>query len=110
MFVKCDAMAHLPRKYTPRNDFCVWFKMSESVQVTLPLVIGEVVSFRDEKDRFRMLLQAIALARLVSELRKPGSTEQLFIVAVYLTKELTAERYIVMKCRAGSEEVVLQHY
>jgi hypothetical protein len=104
MFVKCDAMADLPRKYSPRNDFCVRFKTSE---VTLPLVIGEVVSFRDEKDRFRMLLQAIALARLVSELRKPGSTEHPFIVAIYLSKEMIAERYIVMKSRAESDEVVL---
>ena len=98
-------MAKLPGKYSPRNDFCVWFKKRGSVG--LPLVIGEVVSCPNEKDRFRMLLQAIALARLVSELRKSESTEQLFIVAIYMTKELTAERYIVMKSRAESDEVIL---
>jgi hypothetical protein len=105
MFVKCDGMANLPRKYVPKNDFCVWFKRWG--RSALPLVIGEVVSFYDEKDRFRMLLQAIALARLIFELRKSGSTEQLFIVAIYLTKDLTAERYILMKSRAESDEVVL---
>ena len=79
MFVKYDGMANFSRKYSPKNDFCIWFERLGSV--TLPLVIGEVISFRNEKDRYRMLLQAIALARLVSELRKSGSTEQPFIVA-----------------------------
>ena len=97
-------MADLPRKYSPKNDFSIWFK---STNVALPLVIGEVVSFKDEKDRFRMLLQAIALARLVFELRKAGSTEQLFIVAIFLTKEMIAERYILMKLSEESDEVVL---
>lgn len=105
MFVNCDAMADLPRKYSPKNDFCVWLERPGSVALTL--VIGEVISFRNEKDRYRMLLQAIALARLVSELRISGSTEQLFIVAIYLTRNLTAERYIVMKSRGESDEVVL---
>jgi len=105
MFVECDAMADLPLKYCPRNDFCVWF---ERGSVTLPLVIGGIISFRNEKDRFRMLLQAIALARLVSELRKSGSTAQPFIVAIYVTGELRAERYIVMKKRrAESNEVFI---
>jgi hypothetical protein len=105
MFVNCNGMAELPRKYFPRNDFCVWFK--KRGQAALPLVIGEVVSFQDEKDRYRMLVQAIALARLISELRTSESTEPPFIVAIYLTKDLTAERYIVMKSRAKSDEVVL---
>jgi hypothetical protein len=104
MFVKCSAMADLPRKYTPKNDFCVWFE--KSGRFALPLIIGEVVSFKDEKDRYRMLLQAVALARLIFALRKSGSTEQPFIVAVYLTRSMTADRYIVMKLHSGSDEVV----
>jgi hypothetical protein len=106
MFVKCDAMAELPRKYTPKNDFCVWFEKSGSF--ALPLIIGEVVSFPSEKDRYRMLLQAVALARLTFALRKSGSTEHPFIGAVYLTRLMTAERYIVMKLHSGSDEVVYQ--
>jgi len=42
-------------------------------------------------------LQSVALARLVFELRKSGSTEHPFIVAIYLTKKMIVERYIVMK-------------
>ena len=97
-------MAKLPRKYTPKNDFSVWLERSG---FTLPLIIGEIVSFLNEKDRYRMLLQAVALARLVFALHKSGSTKQLFIVAIYLTRDMIAERYIVMKSHAESDKVVL---
>jgi hypothetical protein len=106
MFIKCDVMADLPRKYTPRNDFCVWFEKSKSFKFALPLIIGEVVSEKNEKDRYRMLLQAVALARLVFALRKSGATKNPFIIAVYLTKYMTAERYIVMKLHSDFDEVV----
>ena len=106
MFIK-DRETELIRKYRPKNDFCVWFKIKEAV--TVPLVIGEVVSNVNESDRYRMLLQAVALARLVPELCT-GSTEQLFIVAIYLTKKLTADRYILMKSGAETDQVVLLHY
>lgn len=102
-------MADLPLKYCPRNDFCVWFER-ERGSVALPLVIGEIISQLNEKDRFRMLLQAIALARLVSELRKSKSKIQPFIVAIYLTGDMVAERYIVMKEGATSDKVVFWHY
>ena len=104
MFIKCDTFANLPQKYTPKNDFCVQFEKPESF--ALPLIIGEVVSEKVEKGRYRMLLQAIALARLVFALRKSGSTEHPFITAVYLTKDMTAEIYIVMKLHSDSDEVV----
>ena len=104
MFISCKAMADLPRKYAPKNDFCVWFEKSESV--ALPLIIGEVVSEIDENERYQMLLQAVALARLVFKLRKPGSTGHPFIIAVYLTKFMTAERFIVMKLHSDSDEVL----
>ena len=70
------------------------------------LIIGEIVSFKDEKDRYRVLLQA--LARLVFALLKSGSAENPFIVAVYLTRHLTDKRlgYIVMKLHSESDEVV----
>ena len=98
-------MADLPRKYTPRNDFGVWF---DKFGFSLPLILGEIVSFSNEKDRYRMLLQAIALARLIFTLcnRKSGSTKHPFIVAVYLKQSMTAERYILMKLNSESDEVV----
>ena len=49
-----------------------------------------------------MLLQAVALSRLIFALCKSGSTERPFIVAVYLTRCLTAEGYIVMKLHWSS--------
>ena len=104
MFIKCGGMAELPRKFTPRNDFCVWFQKSGSF--ALPLILGEVVSFPNEKARYRMLLQGIALARLIFALRKSGSTEHPFIVAVYLARRMTVKRYILMKLHSESDEVV----
>jgi hypothetical protein len=106
MFIECHAMGDLPLKYCPKNDFCIWFER-EGGSIALPLVIGEVISHQDEKDRFRMLLQAIALARLVSELRKSKSEVQPFIVAIYVTGDMVAERYIVMKVGTTSDKVVL---
>lgn len=90
-------MGSLPRKYTPKSDISVLLQ-----ELDLPLIIGEIVSQTNEQDRYRMLLHAIALARLVVELRRPESTARPFIVAIYLTANLTAERYIIMK----TEEVV----
>ena len=108
MFVKCDKLADLPRKYTPRNDFCVWFETSG---FAFPLILGEIVSDPDKgKDRFRMLLQAVALARVIFALRKAGSTQYPFIVAVYLTQDMTAERYIVMKLRSEEPDKVVHRF
>ncbi|KAF8804869.1 kinase-like protein [Phlegmacium glaucopus] len=85
----------LPLKYTPVSDVSVWFG-----QLDLPLIIAEVASKPNEEDRYHMLVQAIALARLIFKPRKPDlptSTKHPFIVAIYLTKTLHAERYILMK-------------
>ena len=108
MFVKCDKLTDLPWKYTPRNDFCVWFETSK---FAFPLILGEIVSDpRQGKDRFRMLLQAVALARAIFALRKAGSAQYPFIVAVYLTQNMTAERYIVMKVRSEEPDKVVHRF
>ena len=85
-------MGRLPRKHTPKSTFSVLLQ-----ELDLPLIIGEIVSPTKEQNRYRMLLHAISLARLVVELRGPESTARPFIVAIYLTASLTAERYIIMK-------------
>lgn len=100
MFVSCPIVSTLPRKYTPASDFSVWFR-----ELDLPLIIAEVVSERTKQDRYRMLLQATALARLVFYLRRPESTAHPFIVAIHLTAGLTVERYIVMKTGSATNEV-----
>jgi hypothetical protein len=55
----------------------------------------------------RPLPPAVALARLIFALRKSESTEQPFIVAVLLTRRMTADRYIVVKLHSESDEVVV---
>lgn len=100
LFLSCPVMSGLPLKCTPRSDSSVWHQKLDS-----PLIIAEVISIKNEQDRYRMLLQAIALACLLFELRKPNSGAHPFIVAVYLTATMTAERYIVMKREIATNEV-----
>jgi hypothetical protein len=52
-----------------------------------------------------MLLQGIALARLVFELRGPESTKLPFIVAIYLRANIT-ERYFFMKTGSDNKNTV----
>lgn len=70
-----------------------------------PLMIGEVVSNDDETDRWRMLLQAIALLRCGLELIPNGP---FFVVAIYITKKYMAIRYVVYKL--GSSDTVRSFY
>ena len=65
MFVDCRALAELP----PKNEFCVWFEKSTEDQrqsrkffFALPLIIGEIVFSKNEKDHYHVLLQAVSLA------------------------------------------------
>jgi len=55
-------------------------------------LISEVVSDGYESDRFRMLLEAIAVARAGQYSTRQG---QFFVVAVYLWANLIVERYVV---------------
>jgi hypothetical protein len=91
LFIVCKNMSDLPRRYNPSSDFSIWFQ-----RFSLPLIIGEIISGKDQQDRYRMLVQAVALARVVFALTKPDSAPP-FIVAIYLTEEMVAERYILMK-------------
>lgn len=100
LFVSCPLFEHhgFPRQYTPTSDFSVWFR-----ELDFPLIVGQFQT--SEQNRYPMLLHAIALARLVVELLRPGSTTRPFIVAIYLTANLTAERYILMKTEGMPEKV-----
>ena len=75
-------------KYRPKSDCMV-----TSISFLCPFIISEVISNEQETDRHRMLLQAIATAQAGQYLMKTG--ERFFVVAIYLTANLTAERYIV---------------
>jgi hypothetical protein len=75
-------------KFRPISDFMV-----TSTSSHCPLLISEVVSEENESDRFRMLIQAIAVARAGQYLMKPG--EEFFVVGIYLRANLIAERFVV---------------
>lgn len=77
----------------PKSD------LSVTVQDFLcPLMLCEVVSDPDERDRWRMLVQAIAAARVGYCLEKRHMPDKpFFITAVYLRGVMTAQRYIVMQ-------------
>ncbi|OJA13562.1 hypothetical protein AZE42_13275 [Rhizopogon vesiculosus] len=77
-------------QFRPRSDFMVSSRL-----FLCPFLISEIVSQDDEADRYRMLLQAIAVARAGQYLIRHGSPMRFFVVAIYLRANLTAERYIV---------------
>ncbi|KAG1789319.1 kinase-like domain-containing protein [Suillus plorans] len=80
--------------------------MVSSTSFLCPFMICEVVSQRSESDRFRMLVQGIALAR-VGQCFMP-SGEKFFVVAIYLRANLTAERYIVTQPGADRKVFIVQ--
>ena len=72
--------------YTPRSDYL--FVLNGS-----PFLFIEVCSDRDrELDRYRMLLQAGLLVRLMNS---QESSKSFIAVAIYINSKFTAERYLV---------------
>ncbi|KAG1794435.1 uncharacterized protein HD556DRAFT_1370351 [Suillus plorans] len=88
-------------KFSPASDCMV-----SSTSFLCPFMICQVVSQRSESDRFRMLVQGIALAR-VGQCFMP-SGEKFFVVAIYLRENLTAERYIVTQPGADRKVFIVQ--
>ena len=54
------------------------------------IIISEVISDKTEKDRFRMLVEAIALARVGHFLLQSTSKKMFFVVAIYVNAEMVA--------------------
>lgn len=77
-------------KYFPRYD---WAMIHQ--EYLFPFVISEVTSQKDESDETRMLIQAMALARVGEYLMDAESKETFFMVAIYLSDDLEARRYIL---------------
>ena len=71
----------------------------------MPFVIGEVVSDQKRSDQWWMLLQAIVLVRTGNCLLKDGFTKPFFVIAVFITDQSIAKRYILYKPDKGSREV-----
>lgn len=82
--------------YTPRSDYLF------SVE-TWPCLNIEICSQSNQSDRFRMVLQAALLVRVVNGERrrqraddKQDPLERSFVmIAIYVTQRLTAERYLI---------------
>ena len=68
-----------------------------SPQYKIPFIISEVISVKREKTRSRMLVEAIALARVGHFLLKPTPKKKFFVVAIYVNANMVATRYIVMQ-------------
>jgi hypothetical protein len=75
--------------------------MVSSRSFLFPFLISEVISQRNEQDRYCMLLQAIAVARAGQYLMEADAPMRFFVVAVYLRADLTAERYVVTHTGPG---------
>ena len=68
-------------------------------------MIGEVASDPAERDRWRMLCQAVAAVRLANQLMQPAKKTTFVIMAVYVTDALIAERYLLYLKQRGDRHV-----
>ncbi|KAI5992897.1 kinase-like domain-containing protein [Pisolithus albus] len=98
IFIGTSYSAHSWRKYTPKSNLVV-----SSAGHLIPFFVS-VISMASEEDRFRMLLQAIAVARAGKKLLKNTSERNFFVVAVYLSEKMVASRYIVMQTGRDAED------
>ena len=70
-------------------------------------MIGEVISETDGSDRWRMLCQGLAAVRVANQLMKPTiDPETTFVImAVYVTNQFIAERYLLYLKQRGERHV-----
>jgi len=99
MFISSFAAPDNWRKFTPNSDFSVISKA-----FLCPFIIAEIVSQPQGKDRFRMLVEGLAAVRAGQYLLK-SNTRKFFVVAIYLTANLRAERYILTEGDAGGSNM-----
>ena len=71
-------------KYSPKSDF----RLDNEHRV--PVLLGEIISDLAEEDKWRMLLQAIGIVRLMSIY-----CDNPVIMAIYVNNEYLATRYII---------------
>ena len=86
-------------KYTPHSDLSL-----VSAAHLCHFIVGEVISQKNESDRYRMLLQAIVAARVGRYLMQSDKTP-FILMALYLRKDLTVERYLVSQ--AGDDGLLV---
>ena len=96
IFVKTDGVVH---RYQPKSDFG-YTTINEATP--MPVMIGEVASITSGADRYRMLCQGIAETRALN----CNSRQDVFVImAVYVTDQLIAERYLLFPHRENDRRV-----
>lgn len=91
--------------YRPRSDFLLLLE-------GYPFLFIEICSDRaDELDRFRMLLQAGILVRVMNSFKSDhkGKFESFIAVAIYVNSTFTAERYLVGQPQPGTQSAEVRH-
>jgi hypothetical protein len=84
--------------YSPRSDFLLLLE-------GCPFLLIEVCSDPLKLDRFRMLLQAGILVRVMNSIKtdREGEFKSFIAVAIYINSNFTAERYLVGQPKANSK-------
>ncbi|KAG9310577.1 hypothetical protein JVU11DRAFT_9132 [Chiua virens] len=103
IFLATTAESSALCKYKPRSDFGVSVN-----RFGIPLLVCEVISMKKEGDRWRMLLQGIAVARAMHCIKKENSKTRLFVVAIYVRSTLVAQRYIIQANGPAGEVAIAQ--
>ena len=91
------------RRYTPRSDFL--FSLD-----TCPRINIEIFSNPNESDRYRGLLQAGLLVRVVNMLNQKLDKPSFVAIMVYITEDFTAERYLVYQPELNDETVGIPNF
>ncbi|KAI9513064.1 kinase-like domain-containing protein [Russula earlei] len=73
-----------------------------------PHLLLEVFSERNERDRFRMLLQASCITRIANWLRASTTKETILVMAIYIDQDFQAHQYLLWQPDETPEQVV--HY
>lgn len=89
-------------RYTPRSDFSLGL-----TYLIVQLIIAEIVSENNESDRYRMLCQAIVATRVAKYLLKESS-DTFVLMAIYVTRNFVAERYLVSQTNSSMEVQIVQ--
>jgi hypothetical protein len=84
--------------FRPRSDF------SLSVPTYGPLIMGEIISEKDESDRWRMLFEGTAVCRYQNTIRED---RQAIILCLFLNNDYQMERYLVYQAAERDVSVLL---
>ena len=99
IFVKSNSIVH---KYQPTSDFG-YTTFDEAT--LLPVMVGQVVHTAYQYDKIQMLCQGIAMVRVANNIAQLSEQERFVMMAVYVTDQLVAERYLLYLPRKNDRHV-----